>query len=63
MLVIDKINEIAREMYRLAGYHVRPGYDFFEATHPQERIALEQALAAWQMIFNDTPDFGAEWSE
>ena len=63
MLVRDKINEIVREMYRLAGYTVRAGYNFFEATHPQEKRALYQAMAAWEMILGDSPDLESDWSE
>ena len=61
MLVHDKINEIAKEMYRLSGYTVRDDFDFLEATHPQEKIALAQAMSAWEIILGDTPDLEAEW--
>jgi hypothetical protein len=36
MLVIDKINTIARIIYSYRGYQVPDNYNFFKAHHPME---------------------------
>ncbi len=61
--VKDKINEIAREIYEIAGHTIRPGYDFFQAQNLEELTALDQALSAWKAIFGRDADLEATWSD
>lgn len=63
MLVSDKINEIARLLYRRMGYLQKEGYNFEEATHPQEVMAWDMACIAWEEITGDSPDLGSDWND
>ncbi len=44
----EKINRLANLFYRMQGYQVEMGYDFSEATHPQERSMFELAKVSKQ---------------
>ena len=44
------VNAIARELYAIRGYTVPQEYDFFKATHPQEKEALMGALRSLQIL-------------
>jgi len=44
------VNQIANELYRLRGYDVKADFDFWTATHPQEKEALAGAIAAFQIL-------------
>ncbi|NER33153.1 MAG: hypothetical protein F6J93_03620 [Oscillatoria sp. SIO1A7] len=61
MLILDKVNAIARKIYLRLGYRVAEGYDFENATHPQEKLCWELACLVWEEITGDTPDLGADW--
>lgn len=58
MLVSDEIpaelkpviNCIAREIYLIRGYRVSEDYNFWTATHPQEKEALASAITAFQIL-------------
>lgn len=39
-----ELNECARLIYSTMGYEVKKGYDFSNATHPQERTCYTIAL-------------------
>ena len=60
MLVRDKINEIARVLYRRMGYVRSPGFDFEAATHPQEKMCFDLASLAWEEIYGDSPDLDSD---
>ena len=44
------VNKLARLLYGINGYHVRRGYRFDQATHPQETAAFEQATVALNFV-------------
>lgn len=48
--VVDECNELAAILYRHMGYVVRPEYKMYEATHPQEVLAWDMAVAAYLPI-------------
>ena len=54
--IIDQTNELARQLYSLAGYDVKKGYDFSNATHPQEKLAWSGACAAQLMLTDTDPE-------
>lgn len=46
-----QLNQLARLFYKMQGYNVEEGYDFFKAKHPQEKMMLEMAklsLKYWE---------------
>lgn len=51
MLVIDKINAIARIIYSYRGHQVPDGYNFFKAHHPME---IEMWNAAYDVLMEIT---------
>lgn len=51
--IIDQTNSLARTLYALRGYTVRPGYRFDLATHPHEVEAWRGACEA-QILLTDT---------
>lgn len=44
------INSIARELYLIRGYKVSGDYNFWTATHPQEKEMLASAIVALQVL-------------
>jgi len=54
--IIDQTNDLARELYKLTGNDVKKGYDFYNATHPQEKLAWEGACAAQLMLTDTDPE-------
>ena len=54
--IIDQTNELARQLYRLAGYDVKKGYDFSNATHPQVKLAWAGACVAQLMLTDTDPE-------
>jgi hypothetical protein len=63
MLVRDKINQIARQLYARMGYIAEPDLDFESSTHPQEVMCFDLATIAWEEITGDSPDLEAGFSE
>lgn len=55
--ILDQTNELARELYRIRGYSVSPGYRFDSATHPHEKEAWNGACAALLILtYTDIED-------
>lgn len=48
--LVAKCNELARQFYEIDGYEVLEGYEFFNATHPQEVGAWRMAVLAYEFI-------------
>lgn len=48
LIVRYDINRLARLYYRMMGYHVDEGYNFYEAKHPTERLVLQQAEISFE---------------
>lgn len=51
---MEKVNECARMIYSNMGYEVEEGYDFEQATHPQEILCYNIAIRTcnfWQDAF------------
>ncbi|MEJ2043684.1 MAG: hypothetical protein P8X74_03690 [Reinekea sp.] len=48
--VINKANELAKIFYALRGYIVPDGYRFDKATHPHEKEAWAQSVAAFEFL-------------
>ena len=44
------LNRLARKFYKTMGYVVPVGYDFFEATQPQEAMVLNMAGIAYKEL-------------
>ena len=44
------LNRLARKFYKTMGYVVPVNYDFFNATHPQERMILGMAGIAYKEL-------------
>jgi hypothetical protein len=52
----EKLNEMARKFYAAHGYQVKKGYDFSEATHPQEQGMWTMAVLSfnyWSVVLKD----------
>lgn len=48
--IVDGCNVLARKFYGLHGYVVSEGYDFANATHPQEQIMWAMAMEAYDQL-------------
>lgn len=48
--VVDGCNALAREFYSMHGYQVPAGYAFHKASHPQERLMWDMAVAAYEHV-------------
>jgi hypothetical protein len=47
---IAKTNELARLFYYAHGYQIEEGYNFEDATHPQERLMFRLAMVAFNYV-------------
>ena len=52
----DEINRLANLLYKLQGYTRPPDFKFFEATHPQEKLAWNQAVVAYVFLNKSDTD-------
>jgi len=51
--ILDQTNELANKIYMRLGYQARNGYQFHNATHPQELMCWDMACEA-QLLLTDT---------
>lgn len=62
--VVAEGSELARKMYKAQGYEVREGYEFYNATHPQESGCWVPACIAYDHIEGtDLEECLHEWLE
>lgn len=54
--IVDQTNELARLLYAIRGYEVKPGYRFDRATHPHEVEAWNGACEAQRLLTNSDPN-------
>lgn len=53
--IVDQTNELARRLYAIRGYTVKPGYRFDKATHPHEVEAWTGACDAQTFLTGTDP--------
>ena len=62
--ILDQTNRLSRDLYAIRGYLVPEGYEFHNATHPQEREAWAMAcIAQYELTGTDLDDVLAELAE